>query len=487
MKVALVQAPVFDPNTPSNALALLTAHLKKIGVESVVHDASRRIASEFETLLKTDFRDGRKFYPLPDRYPEEMDRFMDAQADRIAADSPDVVGFSVLARTEAHSLSLAGKIKKRRPSTIVVFGGAQCLRENMAFDFIRHPDVDAVALAEADLSFPRFLQALVPGGPLPVVPGILTKVGSNIFDPGDGPEVTELDSLPYLDFSGFDLDEYDSGTMYLSTTRGCVRKCSFCTHIVGQKVYRTMSAERTVAEIEHQMRLYPKRNRIEFTDSLVNGNVRRLADMSRKLVDFRVDRVAANRESSWDFGWAGMAIIHPTMNRDLLVRLRHAGCVQLRYGLESASQKVLDSMQKNMRIADAETVIRNTRDAGIAVFLYVLVGFPTETEADFLQTMDFIERNSSAIDQVGVSSCEIQKASHLDVHPELYGIRTPLEDRLRWVTKDGSNTYAVRQERLRRLNELIDRLKLRGFQFPTRLGATLKEEPEYEFYGLTPQ
>lgn len=483
MKVALVQAPVFDLKTPSNGLALLSAHLRAAGIECSVFDANRGVAKNFMTMLADGFEDSRTYLPVPDRHEAATSRFLDLEADRILAGGPDVVGFSVLARTEKHSLALAAKIKEREPRARVVFGGAQCLRENLAFDFAADPSVDAVALGEADLTFPGFLKGLDLGSrSCAPSPGMLVRKDGRIVDGGDPEVVTELDSLPYLDLGAFDLDDYAGMVLYLSTTRGCVRKCSFCTHIVGQKTYRTMSAVRTVAEIRHQMELHPERDNIEFTDSLVNGNVRRLGEVADLLVDYRLERVAKRRTGNWDFGWSGMAIIHPTMSPELLRRLRNSGCMMLRYGMESASQLVLDSMQKSVRVADAEKVVRDTHKAGIAVFLYVLVGFPTETEAAFRETLDFLERHAPFIKQVGVSSCEIQKGSHLDVHPEQYGLKLPLDDRLRWETADGQNTYAVREDRMRRINELVDRLGLGSYQFPTRLGATLAAEPQYEFY-----
>jgi hypothetical protein len=71
------------------------------------------------------------------------------------------------------------------------------------------------------------------------------------------------------------------------------------------------------------------------------------------------------------------------------------------------------------------------------------------------------------------------------VHPENYGLRLPLEDRLRWETADGTNTYDVRQDRLRRINALVERLGLAVQEFPTRLGTTLKSpEPVYDFYEV---
>jgi len=483
MRVSLVQAPVFDHRTPSNALALLAALLKRENIETRIHDANKCISSKFEEMLSGKINDARTLTPVFGHHKDTMERLLDEEATHILASDPDAVGFSVLARTEKHSLDLARRIKRERPSTRIIFGGAQCLRENLAEEFIRHQAVDAVALSEADISFPTFLRSLKDGGSgLRATPGMLVKENGGIVDGGDPPAVADLDSLPFLDFEQFDLEAYNGDILYLSTTRGCVRKCSFCTHILGQKVYRTMSAKRTVAEIRHQIDLHPERRIIEFNDSLVNGNVRRLAEIADLLIDYRLERVTTGRHASKDFGWLGMAILHPTMTPELLRKLRFSGCIKLKYGMESASQKVLDSMQKKLRVADAERVIFDTWRAGISVFLFILVGFPTESESDFQQTLDFIERNVKFIDHVGVSSCEIQKGSHMDAHPELYGIKTPIEDRLRWSTSDGRNRYEIRQDRLGRMQKLLRRLNLLQYEFPTRLGITLDKEPEYNFY-----
>lgn len=483
MRVSLVQAPAFDPNTPSNGLALLAAHLKAVGADCRVHDASKNMAKGLSRALDLDFSDSRVFPPALEQHPDVAKQLLDLEAADILSGHPDVVGFSVLARTEQCSLRLADAIKAKEPRCHVVFGGAQCLRENLAFEFIRHPSVDAVALGEADLSFPAFVRGLTRGnGPVRPARGMLTKRNGQIVDGGEPEAVPHLDRLPFLDFSFFDLEEYRGDTLFLSTTRGCVRQCSFCTHIVGQKVYRTMSAARTAAEIRHQLRRYPRRNVVEFTDSLINGDVQRLARLCNLLIEYRLDR-AVDPYCRRGFGWTGMAILHSTMTPALLRKMRHSGCVELRYGFESGSQKVLDSMRKRVDLRDAEAVIRNTHRAGIAVFLFTLVGFPTETETDFQMTLAFLERNARFISKVIVSTCEIQKGAHLDVHPEMYGLRTPLEDRLRWETKSGDNTYAIRQDRVKRLDRLLGRLGLQNHELPTRLGLTLKSpEPHYDFY-----
>lgn len=77
--------------------------------------------------------------------------------------------------------------------------------------------------------------------------------------------------------------------------------------------------------------------------------------------------------------------------------LRRAGCVMLKLGLESGSQKVLDSLQKGIDLEVAARVLENLHAAGIAVYCYLLFGTPAEDEAAARQTLAFVLRHSEAI------------------------------------------------------------------------------------------
>jgi radical SAM superfamily enzyme YgiQ (UPF0313 family) len=210
-----------------------------------------------------------------------------------------------------------------------------------------------------------------------------------------------------------------------------------------------MSPERTLAEIQHHLKIFPKRNMIVFSDSLVNGDVVRLAKLADLLAGFRLELLARNGDRT-DFGWGGMAILHRTTTLDLLWKLKASGCIELAYGLESGSQKVIDLMVKRFKIEDAEEVIRNTSKVGIRVKTYMQFGFPGETEKEFQETLAFIRRNAAYLGKVSISFTEIYKGSDLDRRPEAYGIKQPIKDRTRWVSRDGSNNYAVRFSRCRR-------------------------------------
>jgi radical SAM superfamily enzyme YgiQ (UPF0313 family) len=452
VQVVLVQPPSYDWLTPSNGLALINAHLKVAGFKPRIVDSSMRVRKALSARLKRTFKNHVEYHEALVGHPGIVARLLSREIDAILKDSPTVVAFAVLTYTEKWSLHMAAAIKRRRPSTQIVFGGAQCLRENNAFDFIRNPDVDVVMLGEADVSFVKYVRALGGlrrGGVLPRIRGVLSKNGDKIVDGGDEEGVSDMDSLPFLDFGGFPMEDYVGDTVYVNTTRSCVRRCRFCTHFMMQKEYGVMSPERTLAEIKHHLDTFPNRKVILFSDSLVNGDTRRLSKLAELLLDYRLERLG-RRGQDGNFGWTGMAILHRTTTLELLRKLKASGCIELAYGLESGSQKVIDAMDKRFKITDAEEVIRNTKKVGIQVKTYMQFGFPGETEENFQETLAFIRRNAAYLGQVSISFTEIYKGSDLDLRPRFHGIKLPIADRTRWESEDGTNTYEVRFDRCQR-------------------------------------
>ncbi len=473
--IVLVQPPAFSCS-PSNALALLKAHLKTRGLRAAVRDSSLSVwdfCRERHGLRPQDWttESAPQFHARLEADPAATEAALDAEARWIAGENPDLVGFSLQTLTDEYGLRLAEKVKTLAPGTCIVVGGPQCLRETLAYELIRHPAVDAVALGEADRSFVSFVDRFdVASRIAPRTRGLLVKERDGVVDGGDPLEIEDLDELPFQDFGGFDLERYPR-VLRLATTRGCVRKCSFCTHILQQKTFRFMSAGRIASEIRHQLATF-RAAHVEFGDSLINGSVARLAELSEKLVELRVERAAARQSD--DLTWAGMAILHPTMTAALLRRMRLGGCRKLSYGLESASQKVVDLMGKGFRVSDAEAVVRATADAGIYVSLFVMVGFPGETEDDFRQTLDFLRRNRSSIFGLDISACEIQRGSELDLSRARRGVIFPGGDRRGWFCHDGSNDPDVRERRYKEVLALAGRLGIHSNREPAERASDLE-------------
>lgn len=84
-------------------------------------------------------------------------------------------------------------------------------------------------------------------------------------------------------------------------------------------------------------------------------------------------------------------------DRDFCRRLRASGCVMLKLGLESGDQKVLNSMNKGTDLKQAAKVLENLHEVGIASYVYLLFGTPSETRTEAERTRSFIEEYHQAI------------------------------------------------------------------------------------------
>jgi radical SAM superfamily enzyme YgiQ (UPF0313 family) len=78
------------------------------------------------------------------------------------------------------------------------------------------------------------------------------------------------------------------------------------------------------------------------------------------------------------------------VDEELLKIMKEAGCVQVEYGFESGSQRVLDLMNKKINVERNISAARITRKAGLRFQGNIIVGYPGEREEDFKKTMRFL-------------------------------------------------------------------------------------------------
>ena len=86
-------------------------------------------------------------------------------------------------------------------------------------------------------------------------------------------------------------------------------------------------------------------------------------------------------------------------------------------------------MQKGTSRREIERVLKDSHDAGIRNVVYVMFGFPTESEAEFLKTIDFLKRNKENIDLISTSIFGLQKGTVICNNPILFGIKKVTEEK----------------------------------------------------------
>jgi len=206
-----------------------------------------------------------------------------------------------------------------------------------------------------------------------------------------------------LDFGNYPEGDYLSKEMIypVRSSFGCsYGACAFCTHH-DNVPYREIDLE----EIEKTIRRNRIRNLFFIDDNIPAERLSALADALMPL----------------DVRW--WCQTRPT--KDLLglfPKLRESGLVSISFGVESGNQGMLDSMGKGTEVRDMRRVLAESHEACIRNIVFVMFGFPGETEETFGCTMDFLRSSRENLDIVSASVFGLQRGSSVYENPDRFGV-----------------------------------------------------------------
>jgi radical SAM superfamily enzyme YgiQ (UPF0313 family) len=185
----------------------------------------------------------------------------------------------------------------------------------------------------------------------------------------------DLESLPVPDYSDINLNLFKPILIPIYSNRGCPFRCHFCSeHSLFGKKFKRRSPER----VYHDMKiLSEKHNIIDFSisDSLINSSNEWLEEFSKVL-----------NNNKANFNWGGY--FRAQLKEDLVKELRQNGLSVSILGVESFSQDTLDDMNKKKVNEEIINSINYLVDNDVNTFVNLFVGYPGETENDFLQTFE---------------------------------------------------------------------------------------------------
>ncbi len=323
---------------------------------------------------------------------------------------PDVVAVSILNLQQViPGLTLARRLKER--GHFVVIGGTvytkfvgELLGRPEFFELFCH----GVIAYEGESALLELLQQVTGPRDFSKVPNFLylDKAGRVVFTRY---HVEDVSALPTPDFDGLPLADYlaPAPVLPILMGKGCYfNRCKFCDipyiNHISKKAYRIRSPEQVAGDIASLQHRYGARH-FEITDeALAPKLLLRLAD-------------ALDDHPGVEARFVGYARLEPGFTPDVCQRVHEMGVRKLFFGLESGAQATLDHMQKGIRVDEAQTVLRNCSDAGIAFHLFSIVGFPEETETLAHETLDFFVNNARTIDQ---------PRNTFDIHPFSLDLRT---------------------------------------------------------------
>lgn len=286
---------------------------------------------------------------------------------------------------------------------------------------------------------------------------LLEYLRGNRFYPGingrNPEEIVNLSELPAPDYSDLVEPEFYKAkykSVSITGSRGCVRNCTFCDIADRWPKYRFVDGE-LLANNMIELSIKTGFKKINLTDSLVNGSMKHFNKMCETLA-----------KSEKKVQWNGQFIIRNKkfMSNKNFDDIANSGCTGLTIGIESGSESVRHHMRKKFSNEDADFYIKNLLKRNVVVKFLLIVGYPTETEQDFQDTMNFLAKWSS-YDTVHVS-IDIMRIEHGSPITEEEGMLFHLNNDLH----DWENEISNLDIRFNRYIRLFDHAINLGYKLP---------------------
>ncbi len=122
------------------------------------------------------------------------------------------------------------------------------------------------------------------------------------------------------------------------------------------------------------------------------------------------------------FSWISWARFDPGFTPGVLEKLKKSGCVALLFGLESACERVLTKMQKGIHVEAARKILLDSSAMGITNHAGILIGFPSESEQEALDTVRFVLEYNQKIQSIGLSLFNLDRDSRVMMDLQRYGV-----------------------------------------------------------------
>lgn len=297
--------------------------------------------------------------------------------EKVRCGNPRIIGIYSMYSMKEKTIQMARLLREN--CELLVAGGP--LPTTNSKEYLQHFDV--VAIGEGEETMLELVNQEDNGVDLSKVKGIAYKENGKAKFTKPREFIKNLDSIPFPDRELFDNQAYKDyysrkfgyTTTSVMTSRGCPFNCDFCSRPVFGNTLRTRSATNIVDEVEGVLKL--GYGRIWFADDCFTLNRKRLLRICDEIIQrgVRVDWECLSRVDTVDI----------VTSR----KMKQAGCVRVFLGIESGNDTVLSLMKKQITTGKAKEAVKVTRQSGIKVGAFFILGYPGETSETILDTVSY--------------------------------------------------------------------------------------------------
>ncbi|MFH1607987.1 MAG: radical SAM protein [archaeon] len=314
----------------------------------------------------------------------------------IKKEKPSIVGVHVFTNAARYSYKLMKDIKPY--CELLIVGGPHstaCPEE------VLERGADIAFIGEAEISFKKFLEAVDSKKSFKKIKGLAYKDKGKIINTGNAEIVNDLDSIPLPDKKINRKSDYVrikneiNNFGQILSTRGCPGKCTYCFTLF-EKRFRIMSAKKVFEEITYLQKEYGV-DFINFIDDAFTINKKRVIELCDLFVE-------SKSKLKWSCGTRV-----DFLDRDMIKKMKQAGCELIILGIENSVPKTLLGMNKVIGANGVTTPEEYTKRADdilkwcgefdVRVGTNILCGFPWENPEDMKEMQKYIHRIKHNITQ----------------------------------------------------------------------------------------
>ena len=318
----------------------------------------------------------------------------------IRAEKPKIIGFSAITSIFHLAVDCATKIRKEFPELLTILGGHHAsiltkdiIKNNRCFDLVVFGEGELTMLDILDLykskdhNFNRFIKDYEL---LKTIAGIAFRKEEEVIINNKRNFIQNIDELPYPARDLVPIEKYIPlpnqykrlPTVHMVVIRGCPYQCAFCSNnaIFGRKI-RARSPQKVIDEIKFIISKYGSKE-ISFWDDMMTTNKRWMNEFCDLIIINNIDII-----------WTCYSRVD-TVTKELLQKMKSAGCWNIFFGFESGDQQLLNNINKGITLEQIRKATKWCKEVGIEIRASFMLALPGETPELAKKTIDFAKELS---------------------------------------------------------------------------------------------
>jgi anaerobic magnesium-protoporphyrin IX monomethyl ester cyclase len=313
-----------------------------------------------------------------------------ALREKLTSETPSVLGVYANLMTRQNVVTILREARQAGWKTIV--GGPE---PGAYVEEYLDAGADVVVLGEGEITLEELLTAWSSGGEAD-----LTAIAGLAFRSEQGvtcrtaprAQIADLDAQPWPAREEIDMDRYvdtwrshhGKGSVSIITARGCPYRCEWCSHQVFGQTHRRRKPEYVADELAWLLERY-KPDALWIADDVFTINHDWLArwaiELEKRKIHIPFECISRSDR----------------LNENVIRTLAELGCHRLWVGSESGSQRILDSMQRGVKVQTVRQAVALCRQHGIETGMFLMWGYEGEELEDIEATIDHVRASNPDI------------------------------------------------------------------------------------------